>query len=481
MKFNKYKSLIIGFLAGSVFLSSCSKWIDIRPNDLVYAEDAFQERIGFESALSGIYSKMTDRSLYGVQLKFNYLDQLAGYWLAGNQPITSIYDYTSVSSRESSKSIWSSLYNVIHQSNIVLDNLHNIQGDEFYDIIKGEALGIRAFSHLELFKLFGPVVVQEGLANKCIPYYKSSKKKIEPFLTAEQVLENIELDLLEALDLLKNDPIQQNGRDANGNNSSLFDYNYLLNYRGARINIYAVKGMLASLYELKGEAAKALEFSENLIAELESNKAAGIRFLTSPEIVNNLIDKDIRFSRENIFSLLKNKSQTTNDGYFGQSQDLRPAMLGFLDVLYTQGSGNGNDYRLLNWLTTDERFVKFLNVNPEIQNLPFRNELKLISLPDIYFIAIEASLKTNPQRSLELLNKFRSTRNLGALTSTDPQVIYSDYIDEYRREQIGEGKLFTFYKRLFHEIFRANGNVQPSISLFKFPIPEDELIFNNSY
>lgn len=98
----------------------------------------------------------------------------------------------------------------------------------------------------------------------------------------------------------------------------------------------------------------------------------------------------------------------------------------------------------------------------------------------MYFISAEANLETNPEKSIQLLNKIRSSRGIGALTFTTTAELKTNYIDEVRREYIGEGFIYTFYKRLFNPIYRASGAVTPSTKIFKFPIPVEERVYNQS-
>ncbi|MFR7812353.1 MAG: RagB/SusD family nutrient uptake outer membrane protein [Butyricimonas faecihominis] len=54
--------------------------------------------------------------------------------------------------------IWSQAYTTIANLNNILENIENkenILHPTYYNIIKGEALGLRAFLHFELLRMFG--------------------------------------------------------------------------------------------------------------------------------------------------------------------------------------------------------------------------------------------------------------------------------------------------------------------------------------
>lgn len=485
MNIKQIKIFTIGLAVVSLSFGSCSKWLDVRPEDDVYAEDAFRDIKGFESGLAGVYNSMTKEDMYGATLKFSFADVLAAYWTIANSESSyyqlSNFNYKDEGVEGNVASIWSSLYRSIHQVNTMIDYLPNLPENGDKNLVKGELLGLRAFLHMEVFKWFGPVIKEEGLSAKAVPYYRSAEKLPEEFLPSTEFFARVEADLNEAAVLLKNDPIVENGRDVNGNvATSNLNYSYLLNYRGARVNIYAIRGMVARMHELKGESSKAAEEANKLIEDLKTNTKSKIALIKEADLNNNYDDKDIRFSCENLFSIIKIESNNTNKEFFGESRGLVPDYDGILKSLYTAGSGSSVDYRLVQWNIAGGDFRKFTNTSTTSNNTTRRNELKLISLPEMYFMVIEANLNTNPQLSLTLLNELRLTRGLPALNFVDSDVLKTNYIDEVRREFIGEGFLFTFYKRLFHVIYRSKGNINPSLEVFKLPIPTDELTYNKT-
>lgn len=73
--------------------------------------------------------------------------------------------------------------------------------------MKGEALGLRAFLHFDLLRMFGPVY-KEHPASKAIPYRIAFDKDATPVLPASEVVDAILKDLNDAEKLLKeSDPL----------------------------------------------------------------------------------------------------------------------------------------------------------------------------------------------------------------------------------------------------------------------------------
>ena len=127
----------------------------------------------------------------------------------------------------------------------------------------------RAFLHFDLLRMFGPIY-KEHPASKAIPYRTTFDKDATPVLSANEVVDAILKDLNAAEKLLKeSDPLHfftdQMGEE-------LTEINQFLINREFRMNLYAVKAMLARVYCYKGDAeskALAVEYAKQVIAASE--------------------------------------------------------------------------------------------------------------------------------------------------------------------------------------------------------------------
>lgn len=90
---------------------------------------------------------------------------------------------------------------------------------EYYNLVKGEALALRALLHFDLFRLFGPVYAEDSTAIS-IPYYKEFQFDVAPSYAAHDFMNMVIADLLEAERLLVNDPIVEFG--VKGNTKDVF-------------------------------------------------------------------------------------------------------------------------------------------------------------------------------------------------------------------------------------------------------------------
>ena len=144
-----------------LLLASCAEWLDVQPKTSVEEEDLFSSEYGFKDALTGFYIKMGKTDLYGQTMTYYYLDMLAGRYnndpegILDTSPST-VYAYDGTY-EGTVINIYSSLYNVIANINNFLkfvdQNRSVIHTENYYETMKGEALGLRAFLHFDLLRL----------------------------------------------------------------------------------------------------------------------------------------------------------------------------------------------------------------------------------------------------------------------------------------------------------------------------------------
>ena len=135
--------------------------MDVQPTTSIPGDDLFESEAGFKDALTGFYLKMGQTNLYAENLTYGYLEAISGnYDLYPNlNSWKDIYDYdnTWLSVKNN---IYGAMYNVIANINNFLKyidkNRSVVKTDKYYELMKGEALGLRAFLHFDLLRIFGP-------------------------------------------------------------------------------------------------------------------------------------------------------------------------------------------------------------------------------------------------------------------------------------------------------------------------------------
>ena len=306
MKFNDMKhSLYLILLA--VLCWSCNDWLSVSPKSQTKEEDMFETEEGFKNVLTGIYTGMCDRELYGAALTYGAVDVLGGYYEMGYGQMNNIYytlyqyDYESTTSLDVIEPIWNKLYNLIANVNIVLRNV-DAQSDVFtednYRLCKGEALALRAFLHFDLLRIFGKSYVA-GAQEEAIPYVENLELQITPLSTVEEVLNKIIRDLEEAAALMENDPI------VTGEASNLF-----LGNRQLHINYYGVRALLARVYLYKGDKANALLNAQSVISSEKYPWTDREEITVAADESRNRL-----FMDEVIFALNNNKLDTYVDEF----------------------------------------------------------------------------------------------------------------------------------------------------------------------
>lgn len=118
----------------------------------------FENEQGFIDAMNGVYASLADGDLYGEQLSFGFVDEIAQLYYndyeASEQLSTARTTSNTATRTYVRKSMPSVVSNVIASVNSVLDNAAGRSCD--LPRIRGEALAIRAFVHFDLLRLFAP-------------------------------------------------------------------------------------------------------------------------------------------------------------------------------------------------------------------------------------------------------------------------------------------------------------------------------------
>ena len=153
----KYKSIFMTIIAAAAVLAGgCSKFLDVHPKGEKI--NMFETAEEYEDALYGVYNELTGSNLYGQSL------YLLPEVLSQNFSTTD-YKYSELAEGEmttqgavaTKRDIWKSAYAAInHINNIVEHAEDDIDTYKHSGLYLGEALALRALTHFELLKLFGP-------------------------------------------------------------------------------------------------------------------------------------------------------------------------------------------------------------------------------------------------------------------------------------------------------------------------------------
>lgn len=474
MKF-KYKLLLPALFAVLLLASSCNKYLDITPKSSVSEDEMFSSEIGFRQALTGIYSALASRALYGDNLTMGFVSALAqNYNTSGTSSDvlfvpTRAYDYQSSQVLGYTNEIWKSAYTAIAGTNNILkytEQNRTILSDDSYNQIKGEALALRALLHFELIRIFAPSYLV-GSSAVAIPYRKTMDHLSRTPSTVSEVINFALEDLTIAAELLKkSDPILKNTTE-----------------RQVKLNYYAVRGLQARINLYKGATLEAYAAAKEVV------DSEAFPFVVPSSVSAAAASKNRLFKSENVF-LLRNRQMATwaVDQYFTFRGNIsyrltRPEA--DLRTIYEVAAGNDTDMRYVNLFEDNQGFKfpsKFWQTNSStIDSLRLDQMVPVIRITELRYIMAEAS--TSLQESLEQINLVRKARNIPILptpSNLTKQFIQNEITKEYQKEFYAEGQLFFYYKRLnFESIQFQVSTFNPKV--YVLPIPEDELEFNPNF
>lgn len=463
------KTIIFSLL---VTLTACNDWLNVSPKTDMKADDLFATEAGFRDALIGVYALMCRSNAYGRDLTYGYLDVLAQYY---NSPLkttssgyehnfknTAEYKYTESGEESKILSIWENQYaavvNINQALNYIDKNLDVFTASKIHDVYKGELLALRAMLHFDVLRLFAPAPGMDnntGLDALAIPYVEIYTNVAQPQLTVREVLVKIEKDLLAAKELMKDK------EDFDEKDSSMPMYN-----RGQRMNYYAVTALLARVYLYANDKGKALAEAKEIIGEANGEKPTSYQLATS-----SATPTDPMFRPELIFTLDVQKLKDLSDVYFTESFSSTANILtmsanGKKNVF--NSSGLDNEFRNV-WLTIySDGTSSVLSKYKDMKYIP------VFKISELYLIAAECA---GSETGFAYLNELRNHRGL---VSVFPSGDLDNYIfQEYRREFLGEGQMFFYYKRKGFDKIGAEDNIaiEDLKAVYNLPVPKVEVEF----
>lgn len=471
---NKYLIYII-FAFGLLVFTGCKKWLDVESKTQIVESDQLSNEEGYMDAMAGVYYTMGSQALYGKHLTMGLMDVIAQRydleWSGTSEfpyPASDQGYFTNTNIRPKIDNIWDSMYYAIANANNIISHIDADRAlftANNYALIKGEALGLRAFLHFDMLRMFGPsyLAAADSLS---VPYVTQfTGKVITPLFTVKAITDSVITDLKAAAELLKND--DYNSASVN---------NPWLNNRKCHFNKWAVDATLARVYLYRADKVNALLHANNVI------NSTRFRFVTPAEIAPAASNVDYSLTPEQVFSLSKYDIEPTVIQYFtGTSQDKLTNKVadwsgtdGYLSSIYELSAGGATDIRWINqWLyINDVKFsTKFWQSGAKEQHL-----VPLIRLPEMYYIAAECG---GAGAGLARLNEARKQRGLAQLPAgMDDASFQNEIFKEYQKEFYCEGILFYYYKRLNKAQMLTNDNVSTFDNpTYVFPIPEAEKKF----
>ena len=249
------------------------------------------------------------------------------------------------------------------------------------------------------------------------------------------------------------------------------------------MNYYAVQALMARAYLWMQDKENAYKTAKGLITELHETANANLfpfvnlASATSPEAPDRVFSTEVLFAVYDI-----NRVGMFNDLF---SADLDPnSRLSFnqgntdfsrVDELYD----DANDIRRRSWqnISANNATVLSLLKYQDIADAPGRYMIPLIRLSEVFLIAAETS--PNLAEATDYLNQVRLSRNCFDLNPADQTELLKFVGNEFRKEVIGEGQQFYYYKRKASQVMPNNvavtGTKPMTSENYVVPLPDSEI------
>ncbi|GHT64557.1 hypothetical protein AGMMS50239_22470 [Bacteroidia bacterium] len=486
---------------------SCSDWLNITPEDTVSADELFSTYSGYHTALNGIYQELASNKLYGREFTWGFASALSQCYSNNNEPnvekrytYTERYEYNTNEVEGYTADIWLTGYNVIANINNLLQHLEKADKNLFpgvleyeVELIRGEALALRAMMHFDLLRLFAPAPI-EGNNTAGIPYNDQFPNKFAERLPVKDALQKIIADLEEACDQLKRYEGESTAREK-------YLTNWTLRYsqgidgimpfflgRGTRLNYVAAQTLLARVYLYAGNQSAAQEVAQTVrtryVAPL-NNIAASENFCYLVATNPAWNSSDIRsyphkLMQETLFGLYNVKLASNYEDLVSSSRnafalknveqvygnDISDVRYGKL--IYEENPGaKGEDliHRSLKYNVTNNASA--------LEN----SMIPVIRISELQFITLECLSATDLPKAVDELNKFRKsvrgcTVDIVADTREDFLIALSK---EIKREYACEGAHYFFFCKQ-HRLPVNDGLTDINLSSkYTLPIPQNEI------
>ena len=476
-------------------ITSCEEWLDVNPKSEIKADKLFDTEAGFKDALTGLYINMTSKDVYGANLSWQAIEFMAGQYDGGKSSYIELqkYNFEHNSSKNFIQTVWAKEYNIISEANLLLESLEkkgNILNPTLYNVIKGEALAIRAMCHFDLIRLFAKGNLtgrREILTEPCIPYVTEYSKEITDQRTYEATLQLLHQDLNDALSYLESDPLytgtEERPEDYEDVTDNIFFNGTYYKGRETRLSYPAVLLLNARVYLWEGNQEKALEYAEKLIKSYEQYVAQGdMQWATESRYVSSEGDnRDYVFQGELLFALdvqklneyIENAYSEHVNGNYNNDRLIQSGQ--FVEELFTSLSTSDLRFRK-QWQITGNNFLP-IKIRKTEGNW-FTNYLPLMRISEAYLIASECLKESNKKQAVEYMNFLKTKRNIPTSSFLPEDIsveeLQQEIIQDYRREFAQEGQLFFCYKRLGLQTFPGIQHEAMTDVQYQLPYPDIE-------
>lgn len=473
-------------------LNACfDDYLNVNPRTDITTELLYSSEAGFKDALTGVYVQMKSPLLYGEQLTMSTMEHLVSNYniVMNTTPMfISRWVYEDQNVETMFAGIFSNLFMVVAASNALLDNIDEnqdvFQTEGLYELIKGEALAIRAFCQLDVLRLFGPVPValEEEIL---LPYATELSREPIPHLNFAQYRQQLLKDLADAEALLKDvDPLLEHSVQAVSRpgfaSLNFFPEDDFFAFRTIRMNYYTVKALQARAHLWFGNAEEAHEAARVVIEATNEDDSQKFRLGTASDLTAG----DYALTSEHITALHDYNLPDRYSSLYGSGELYRWTNDIFITrFLYGNTGTDIREVNLFEQITTVAGLNRYISKKYKVSGaggLTFLTDYRripLIRLSEMYLVAVETAPAAQAQAYWET---FSVARNINpGMFPPDFVQLQSRLVTEYRREFYAEGQAFYAYKRVNAEQPAILWSTPVGELNYVVPLPVNEIIQTN--
>lgn len=451
--------LNIGLVALFAFTyMACESELATSPFDVIDAEAAFQSVSDLNEGALGAYGTISGQNIYSINaLMTDNLRRASTNTGQGMQ----LFNHNVVSGDGTAAGAWANAYIAIDRINRVLAAAETVEAQspaeaEFKQRLIGEMLGLRAYQHFDLFRVFADYS-GSGLA---VPYMTQSGIGSPARDTKDVFFSQLISDINQAISILEP-----------------FGF-----YSNSRINVHALNGLRARVALYREDWPTAIEYSSRVIDAVDLTPRESYAGLWDDSVQGEVIFKLLRPTSASGVIELTERS-TNNDIFFFASNDLVNQYDEDDDIRFQVFFQRLNPERV--------RVMKY-NQRPGQKNVA---DIKMMRVSEMYFIRAEAYAQPGSQQNLSAAEADIDAIRAVRFTTPEPASFSnsSEALDEIHAEKrlefVYEGHRYFDLKRAGLPVQRipedidgatTSDNLPATSHMFVFPIPQAEMFANEN-
>jgi starch-binding outer membrane protein, SusD/RagB family len=439
---------------------ACESQLATSPYDSIDASAAFQNVTDLNSGALGAYGTITGSNIYDVNaLMTDNLRRAASNTGQGMQ----LFNHNVVAGDNTANQVWNNAYAVIDRINRVLTAAESIQPQnsteaELKNRLIGEMLGLRAYQHFDLFRVFASYDLADN--DLAVPYMVTSGIGSPARATKGEFFTQLLADINESITIL-----------------TPFGF-----YNNARMNVHAANGLRARVALYRQDWPTAIDYATRVINAVNLTSRANYPGLWNDSVQGEVIFKLRRITVSDGRVELSERA-TNDDIFFFASNDLASKYNETDDIRFSEFFQRIDP--------TTVRVMKY-NKRPGEKNLV---DIKMMRVSELYFIRAEAYAQPGSQQNLASaaadINSVRAVRYENPPTASfgSSDVALEAIHEERRLELAFEGHRFFDLKRAGLPVQRIPADIDGSTTsdnlpagsfMFVFPIPQAEVFANGN-